>query len=89
MKYKIEMLSSVTSDLGKIKRGNPPRWKTIKDTISELANNPRPSRCTKLKDRDAYRLRVGEYRIIYTINDEKIIVTVIRVGTRGNVYKKK
>ena len=59
----------------------------LKAAIAGLAENPRPSGCLKLKGEEAYRIRVGNYRIIYEINDNKIIVTVITVGHRKDVYK--
>jgi mRNA interferase RelE/StbE len=60
----------------------------IKKAIAELAENPRPAGYIKLKGEDAYRIRVGNYRIIYEIDDDKIIVTVITVGHRKEVYRK-
>lgn len=59
----------------------------IKTTIEALAENPRPNGYKKLKGEDAYRVRVGSYRIIYEINDNKIIVTVVSVGHRKDIYK--
>ena len=59
----------------------------IKSAIAALADNPRPYGYKKLKGEDAYRIRVGDYRIIYEINDGKIIVTVVSVGHRINMYK--
>lgn len=60
---------------------------TIKTTIAGFAEDPRPQGFIKLKGEDAYRIRVGNYRIIYEIDDDKIIVTVITVGHRKDVYK--
>lgn len=59
----------------------------IKKAIAELADNPRPPKCKKLKGEDAYRIRVSNYRIIYEINDDKIIVIVVSVGHRKDIYK--
>jgi mRNA interferase RelE/StbE len=47
-----------------------------------LANNPRPSGCKKLKDREAWRIRVGDYRVIYEIHDDVLVVLVVRVAHR-------
>lgn len=60
---------------------------TIKMSIAGLAENPRPLGYIKLKGEEAYRIRVGNYRIIYEIDDNKIIVTVITIGHRKDVYK--
>jgi mRNA interferase RelE/StbE len=59
----------------------------IKASIVDLADNPRPYGYKKLKGEDAYRIRVGNYRVIYEIEDDKIIVTVVSVGHRKNIYK--
>jgi len=61
--------------------------KKIAFAIYDLENNPRPSGCKKLVGYDdIYRIRVGSYRVIYTINDNILIVEVIKVGTRQSVY---
>lgn len=59
----------------------------IKTAIAGLANNPRPFGYKKLKGEDAYRIRVGDYRIIYEIEDNIILVTVVSVGHRKSIYK--
>jgi len=56
-------------------------------TIKSLAQNPRPSGYRKLKERDAYRIRKGNYRIIYEIIDSMLIVDIIAIGHRKNIYK--
>ena len=61
----------------------------IKSAIEDLSNNPRPDGCTKLKGnkRDYYRIRVRNYRVVYSIEDEILLVLVIRVGHRREIYK--
>ncbi|HOS72984.1 MAG TPA: type II toxin-antitoxin system RelE/ParE family toxin [Bacteroidales bacterium] len=59
----------------------------IKSAIASLADNPRPKGYKKLKGEDAYRIRVGDYRVIYEIDNGKIIVTVVSVGHRKDIYK--
>lgn len=59
----------------------------IKAAINDLGNNPRPYGYKKLKGEDAYRIRIGNYRIIYEIDDDKIIITVVSVGHRKDIYK--
>ncbi len=59
----------------------------LKEEIAKLAYNPRPRGYKKLKGEDAYRIRVGDYRVIYEIEDKKVIVTVVSVGHRKNIYK--
>lgn len=59
----------------------------ILEAISNLETDPRPNGCKKLKGRDAYRIRSGNYRIIYDIQDKELIVDVITLGHRKDVYK--
>ena len=59
----------------------------IKSAIAGLSQNPRPYGYKKLKGEEAYRIRVGDYRIIYEIDNDKIIVTVVSVGHRKEIYK--
>jgi mRNA interferase RelE/StbE len=54
--------------------------------IQSLADNPRPPGCEKLSGADKYRLRQGDYRILYEIIDRDLIITVVRVGHRRDVY---
>lgn len=55
--------------------------------IQTLAEDPRPPGCKKLHGRDGYRIRQGDYRIIYDIFDAILVVDVIAVGHRKNVYE--
>lgn len=56
--------------------------------IRQLANDPRPSGCEKLSGEDKYRLRQGDYRILYEIIDADLMVTVVRIGDRKDVYRR-
>ncbi|MBC6419399.1 MAG: type II toxin-antitoxin system RelE/ParE family toxin [Prochloron sp. SP5CPC1] len=62
----------------------------LKDEIAVLAENPRPGDCKKLKGKncDFYRIRVGKYRVIYSIKDEVLLIIVVRVGHRSHIYNK-
>jgi mRNA interferase RelE/StbE len=59
----------------------------IIDAIGSLENESRPNGSIKLKGRESYRIRVGNYRIIYEIQDEELIIDVIALGHRKDVYK--
>lgn len=61
--------------------------KRILAKLSELESNPRPSGCKKLKNRDAWRVRIGDYRAIYEIHDKVLQVIIITVGHRREVYQ--
>jgi addiction module toxin, relE/stbE family len=66
-----------------------PFYETIKNAMLALADDPRPYGCKKLSGEDAYRIRVGDYRIVYSIYDDIVTVEVIRINHRKEVYKKK
>lgn len=55
-------------------------------TIAKLEENPRPAGYKKLKGREGYRIRVGNYRIIYDIFEKKLIVDIITLGHRKDIY---
>ena len=61
----------------------------IVDAIASLAHNPRPRGCEKLSGQlDLYRVRSGNFRVVYEIMDDVLLVTVIKVGHRKNIYQK-
>lgn len=62
-------------------------YQKIMASIATLANNPRPPGCKKLKGRPGYRIREGNYRVIYEINDKILTVTVIEAGDRKEIYE--
>jgi len=55
--------------------------------ISKLADHPRPQGCEKLSGQDKYRIRQGPYRIVYSIEDQDLIIYVVKVGHRKDVYR--
>ncbi len=59
----------------------------ILTAISSLEENPRPNGYKKLKGREAYRIRTGDYRIIYSVFDDELIVDVITLGHRKDIYE--
>ncbi len=58
----------------------------IAAAIELLAENPLPRKSLKLTSRDGYRVRIGKYRIIYTFNAHKLIILIIDIGHRKNIY---
>ena len=59
----------------------------IMERIGDLAENPRPVGCEKLSSQEKYRVRQGNYRIIYSIQDSQLTVWVVKVGHRREVYR--
>ncbi len=60
----------------------------VVDRIAKLADHPRPPGCEKLSGTDKYRLRQGDHRILYQVIDRELIVIVVRVGHRREVYRR-
>ena len=81
--YQLVIDRSAQKQLGKIP---PPHFNRIIKAINNLADNPRPTGCKKLTGRSGYRIRIGNYRIIYNIDDKILIVFVIDAGHRKNIY---
>ena len=85
MTYAIEVLPAAERDLRKV---HPQMRARIRGAVLKLAAEPRPPGARALKDRPGYlRVRVGDYRIIYTIEDDVLRVFVVRVGHRRDVYR--
>jgi mRNA interferase RelE/StbE len=62
-------------------------YRRVLAAIYALADDPRPPGCKKLVDRDGWRIRVGDYRVIYNIDDTALVVTVVEEGHRRDVYR--
>ena len=82
--YKIAFKPSVKKDLRGIPRHDVKR---ILKSIEGLSENPLPQNARSLTGRDAYRLRVGRYRVIYAIDSEEVVILIIKIGHRGGVYR--
>ncbi|HLM03341.1 MAG TPA: type II toxin-antitoxin system RelE/ParE family toxin [Pyrinomonadaceae bacterium] len=61
-------------------------YERVREAIASLAENPRPAGCKKLAGREGWRIRVGDYRVIFEINDVKREVTVMHIGHRRDIY---
>ena len=83
-KYSILFRRSVLKDLEVLPKKDVQR---IMEAIRALAVDPRPPQSQKLSGREQYRLRQGAYRILYVIQDDLLIVTVVKVGHRREVYR--
>ena len=83
-KYSILFRRSVLKDLEVLPKKDVQR---IMEAIRALAVDPRPPQSQKLSGREQYRLRQGAYQILYVIQDDVLIVTVVKVGHRREVYR--
>ena len=84
VKYKILIKKSAAKELENIPRRD---LKKIIDRIQSLANNPRPPGSQKLSQSELYRIRQGNYRIVYEIKDKELIIHVVKVGHRREIYR--
>ena len=82
--FDIRFKSSVVKDLRSILRMDVAR---ILDTLNDLQNNPRPTNAQPLTGRDALRVRLGRYRATYSINDDNLIVEIVKGGHRKDIYR--
>ena len=83
-RYDVVLRKSVLKDLAEITKKDVKR---IMASIGALADNPRPPQATKLTGQERYRIRQGVYRIIYSIEDDRLIVCVVKIGHRRDVYR--
>ena len=85
MAYRIEVTPRALKDLRALPKKERQR---IAEQIDALKTDPRPTGCKKLKGReDFYRIRVGDYRVVYQIEDEVLLILIVRVGDRKEIYE--
>ncbi len=82
--YEIFFRESVWKELKKIPKAD---LKKILSRIEQLGNDPRPKGCEKLTGLELYRIRQGNYRIVYSIQDNELTIWVVKVGNRKDVYR--
>lgn len=83
MNYNVQILRRAQKELAALPPFVYPR---MCDAIRDLAGNPRPPGCKKLVGRNGWRIRVGDYRVIYEIDDSGQMITVMHIGHRRDVY---
>lgn len=84
--YTVKFDTAAFKQFAKLQRSEQIRLRPV---IAALATDPRPSGCVKLSGGDGWRIRVGDYRIVYVIEDAIRVVTVTRVAHRREVYTRK
>lgn len=83
MTYRVEFEPAAARALGKLERSVQKR---IQGVLEILALTPRPPAAKKLVGSELWRVRTGDYRIVYAIEDERLVVVVVKVGHRREVY---
>ncbi len=84
-RYRVVFRKSVAGDLRKISNRE---LRKILVKIKSLSEEPRPFGVEKLSGQERYRVRQGNYRVIYEINDDEVVVVVVKVAHRSSVYRK-
>ena len=82
--YRLTLRQSAVKELESLPRRDLAR---VMNRIKVLADNPRPPACEKLSGQERYRVRQGDYRILYEVNDSDQVVTVVKIGHRREVYR--
>lgn len=83
--YRVFIKSSAAREIEAISRKADRR--RLVHRIAQLADDPRPSGSQKLSGHEKYRLRQGPYRIVYSVTDDELVVHVVKVGHRKDVYR--
>ena len=82
--YKIGFRTSAEKELRKLPAADLPR---LIERISALAGNPRPQGSQKLSAEEKYRIRQGDYRIVYSVDDRENAVLIVKIGHRKDIYR--
>lgn len=85
-KYKIRIKPSAVKELEKLPKK---ALQKIVTKIKSLSDDPRSPGCEKLSGEEKYRIRQGNYRIVYAIEDDILVIFVVKIGHRRDVYKKR
>ena len=86
--FKVILTKKASVELDRIKRGNKRIYEQLKDALKELKSDPYGPNTKPLKGTASdRRVRVGGYRILYSVEREQVLVEVMRIGPRGDVYK--
>jgi len=83
-RYRAEIKKSAVKEIERLPRKD---MKAVLERIEALSENPRPHDCKKLSAQEKYRIRCGNYRILYSIADDILIVFVVKVGHRKDIYR--
>ncbi len=85
-KYRVLIRKPAADELGRIPRKTLVR---VVERIQSLAEEPRPQGCEKLSAQERYRIRQGDYRIVYAIDDGEKTVEVVKIGHRSEIYRER
>jgi mRNA interferase RelE/StbE len=84
-RYRVLLRRSAADELGRIPKKDLVR---VIERLRSLENDPRPQGCQKLSALERYRVRQGDYRIVYAVDDGEKTVDIVKIGHRSEVYKR-
>lgn len=84
MTYAVALLRRAQKELAGLPNEPYPR---VRDAIRSLADDPTPPGSRKLTGREGWRLRVGDYRVIYEMDNDRQVVTILHIGHRRDIYR--
>lgn len=84
MSYAISIQRRAQKELSQLPPG---AYEQVKEVIRALAHNPRPTGCHKLTARAGWRIRIGDFRVIYEIDDKNQTILVLHIGNRRDIYR--
>jgi mRNA interferase RelE/StbE len=82
--YRIELRRKAQSSLDKLPKSD---FTAIIEAVKNLAESPRPKGVEKIKSAGLWRIRYGDYRIVYSIDDDNKIIVILRIGHRREIYR--
>ncbi len=82
--YAVELTRQAEKGLDRLPTSD---YLRVRSAIDRLAQDPRPSGCIKMTSQNYWRVRAGDYRVIYAVDDDQQVVTVVQVGHRREVYR--
>lgn len=82
--YKLCIKPSAAKEIEVLQKKEPLR---VIQRIQDIAVNPRPPGCEKPSGHERYRVRQGQYRIVYSVSDEELVICAVKVGHRSEVYR--
>lgn len=86
MSYHIDLTRRAAKSLDAIDK---PQRRRVMAVIDRLAENPRPAQCVKLSGQhNEWRVRAGDYRVVYQVHDNRLLVLVVEIGHRSTVYRR-
>lgn len=88
MRYHVEFTTSAGREIRKLRKSIQPKlMKNISERINALAEDPRPPGVEKVEGHDLWRVRAGDYRIVYSVEEDVLTVVVVKIGHRREVYR--